>query len=302
MIKHAKRNEIDDAKWNSCIENDPLHLPYALSYYLDVVAPNWQALILNDYEAVLPLPVKTKYFVSYAYMPTYAPQIGIFSKNKIDHTTYKTFCKAIPKNIQLIDFGVHQNMINVKGNGELSEKPNYILPLNVPYETIKKGYKYNTRQAIKKTLEKNINIKDEADTIAIAKLISQNSKSTDFGEVEFNLTTTIINALKDKDLGFAYSVYSQNNDLEAVVFYIKFKNRIVNLLNASTSQAKKNGYMMVLIDHLIKQNSNSSFILDFEGSSIEGVARFFKSFGANNQPYFHWKWNRLPAIINWLKQ
>jgi hypothetical protein len=44
--------------------------------------------------------------------------------------------------------------------------------------------------------------------------------------------------------------------------------------------------MFLLIDELIRQNAEKKIILDFEGSQIEGIARFYKGFGAENQPYF----------------
>jgi len=305
LIRHVKRNEIDDAKWNNCIQNDLQHLPYALSFYLDVVAPNWQALILNDYEAVMPLPVKTKYFISYIYMPLYAPQLGIFINESIqlNSETIVSFYNAMPKKVQLVDYGVHSEMQVQDSYGSFNEKANYILSLQENYEKLKQGYKYNNRQAIKKALEKEIKIVEGVDTQQITKLIQLSgvSKAAQFGEVEMNITTSLLNELVKNKIGYSYGIYDTANQLQAVIFYIQFKNRIVNLINASSTIGKQNKWMLVLIDHIIKQHANSNFILDFEGSSIEGIARFFKSFGAEKQHYWHWNWNRLPAVINWLK-
>ena len=45
--------------------------------------------------------------------------------------------------------------------------------------------------------------------------------------------------------------------------------------------------MFFLIDNFIKNNAETDFLLDFEGSNIEGVQRFYKGFGAENQNYIH---------------
>ena len=62
MLRHIKHADIDKVKWDSVTLNSANGLIYNLSSYLDVVAPNWEALILGDYKAIMPLPVKKKGF------------------------------------------------------------------------------------------------------------------------------------------------------------------------------------------------------------------------------------------------
>jgi len=306
VIKHVKRNEIDVAKWNKCIENDKQHLPYGLVEYLDVVAANWQALVLNDYEMVMPLPIRKKYFVNYIYRPIYAPQLGVFSQKSIGEnieSDYLQFYKSIPNSVKLIDFEVHPKMPVIEHNGHFIEKPNYILTLDKPYEKLKANYKNNTRRAISKALEKGISIQISIASHQILQLLDnkQVNISNQFSEQEKQITLQLINTLVKNKIGKSIGIYAENNQLQAVVFYIKYKSRIVNLLNISTQQAKKNGWISVLIDYIINTNANSDCFIDFEGSSIKTIARFFKSFGAENKPIYHWQWNGLPAIVKWLK-
>ena len=44
--------------------------------------------------------------------------------------------------------------------------------------------------------------------------------------------------------------------------------------------------MTFLIDWYIKKNSHSDRTLDFEGSNILGVRRFYMGFGAKEHPYY----------------
>ena len=57
--------------------------------------------------------------------------------------------------------------------------------------------------------------------------------------------------------------------------------------------------MFFLVESVLKQYDNKEYILDFEGSEIEGVARFYKGFGAQDQPYYYYKKynNRLLKIV-----
>ena len=56
MIQYLKNNEIDIEKYDNCIKSSLNSRIYAFSWYLNIVADNWDVLVLNDYEAVMPLP------------------------------------------------------------------------------------------------------------------------------------------------------------------------------------------------------------------------------------------------------
>ena len=83
-----------------------------------------------------------------------------------------------------------------------------------------------------------------------------------------------------RNLGKLYGVY-HGDDLIATAFFVEESNRIVHLFSASTKLGKEIGAISFLFDYIIKKNEKSNLIFDFEGSMIVGVAKFFKSFGAN---------------------
>ena len=58
MIQFVKRNQLDEDKYNACISTSLQSRVYAYSWYLDIVADNWSVLVLDDYQAVMPLPWK----------------------------------------------------------------------------------------------------------------------------------------------------------------------------------------------------------------------------------------------------
>jgi len=71
---------------------------------------------------------------------------------------------------------------------------------------------------------------------------------------------------------------------------------------ASNEEGKKLGAMFFLVDNFIKTNAEKEIILDFEGSMIPGVARFYSGFGSIPETYFQLKFNRLPLPLRWLKR
>jgi len=79
-IYYLRNSEIDKDSWNNCIEQAANGLIYGYSSYLDHMADNWDALVLNNYEAVMPLPWRRKAGISYVFQPFLSAQLGIFGK------------------------------------------------------------------------------------------------------------------------------------------------------------------------------------------------------------------------------
>ena len=100
MIRYTINNNINLKKWDRCIQNSINSNFYAKSWYLNIICENWDALILNDYEAVMPIPYKKKLGIKYIYQPFFCQQLGLFSKNinlRVDR-----FINSIPKDFEFI--------------------------------------------------------------------------------------------------------------------------------------------------------------------------------------------------------
>ncbi len=79
---------------------------------------------------------------------------------------------------------------------------------------------------------------------------------------------------------------------------VESNRKVIFLFSATNAEAKSSGAMSFLIDSFIKENSQRNLTLDFEGSNDPNLARFYKSFGAKECIYFHYKKNDLPWILS----
>jgi hypothetical protein len=70
-------------------------------------------------------------------------------------------------------------------------------------------------------------------------------------------------------------------------------NRITYLYSIVNKHGRDLQAMSLIINSIIQKHSESSFILDFEGSMLPGVAKFIRSFGAQKELYYHYKKWRL---------
>src|SRR5687768_4350635 len=94
-IHFVTREEIDVVKWNACIDKASNGLIYGYSFYLDHMAKHWEALVLNDYEAVMPLTCNSKFGIHYLYQPFLTAQLGVFG-DQVTTDLLETFLNSIP--------------------------------------------------------------------------------------------------------------------------------------------------------------------------------------------------------------
>ena len=81
-IRYVKYADIDKSLWDKAIEKASNGLPYAYSWYLDVMAGRWDALIAGDYLYIMPLPYNKKLLgVRQVYQPHFTQQLGVFGAN-----------------------------------------------------------------------------------------------------------------------------------------------------------------------------------------------------------------------------
>jgi hypothetical protein len=281
MIHYVKRQELDEEKYNQCIHSALNSRIYAYSWYLDCVADHWDALIFNDYEAVMPLLWRQKYFIKYVYPPAWTQQLGVFSKNKIEASLIKEFINLIPKKFKKVT--IQFNSDNDVSFLKTTKRDNYILPLNKHYDEIYKGFKkdrkYRINQANNKLVVRNCSF-EELKTIALERYSFL--KITDSSYSRLKLLTEFI---KKNDKGFLLGVYNKEEVFVGGAVFLKGINRISYLFSVVSLEGKKKQAASFLINEVIHNYANSTFTLDFEGSMILGIASFFKSFGTQKETY-----------------
>ena len=280
MIRYLKNNEIDLTKYDTCIKTSINSRIYAFSWYLDCVADNWDILVLNDYEAVMPLPWRQKYFIKYIYPPAWTQQLGVFSSNEISEKLVLDFIHAIPKKFKKIT--IQFNSENIFQYKNVIERVNYVLPLNKSYSEIYKGFNQNRKRDLKKAL-KNNNAKIK--TISSKEFLDFYLNVPKNYAVNKNQIETLMKLVSSKNDAIQIVGIYNAGILEASILFLIDTNRIINLVPVTTDFGKENGLTTLILNNMIKNHENSTKILDFEGSMIEGVASFYESFGAEKEFY-----------------
>ena len=293
-IAYLRHSQIDKSKWDNCIETADNGLIYGYSFYLDTMSKNWDALILNDYEAVMPLPWNKKYGITYLYQPFLTAQLGVFGK-KISEKIVEDFIESIPFSFRYIDIALNKGNLSGIPTGNSIHRSNYVLDLNFSYEYLYQNFKENIQRNIKKAYQQGCKVQKDIDVEEIIELAVLQMKSHGHESKEnIDRFRRLYTDLHKRKMTATYGIVSVNNKLLASCVFFFSHNRAFYILVGNHPDGKSSGASHALIDAFIKDNAGKNMLLDFEGSDIPTLAYFYSSFGAEHEIYPALKINRLP--------
>jgi hypothetical protein len=298
-IRYLDRSEIDIEKWDRCILNAPNGLIYARSFYLDAMSKNWSALILNDYECVMPLTWNRKFGISYLYQPAFASQLGIFFENHADTAIFEKFVRQAKFYFRFCE--IHLNFANSVEDS--IPRANYILNLARPYPEIRNGYKKRLIENLNEAEFHHLIYTSSNDCRSAIKLFKNQygKRFPKVQETDFQRFEKLCDELINKNMLFLREIKDESDELLNISIFIKDDRRIYNIMSVSLPLGREKRAHFYLLDHLIMEFASQDLILDFEGSEVPGIAEFYRKFGSINQPYSFLKFNHLPLPIRLLK-
>jgi hypothetical protein len=298
MIRFIKHTEIDKVKWDICIKEAFNGNLYGWSWYLDVVHPNWNALIDGDYERIFPLTGNRKLGIGYLFQPFFAQQLGIYSKSILNSFIVQEFLNSIPDQYQFIDIKLNSHNKIENETIETVRHRNHELDLINSYERIFKNYSTNTKRNLKKAIDSGLTINKNGKAETIINLFRSNRGRTisHWNDLEYARLINLTYVALFRGQAMVYVVNNAKNELCAGAVFMRSHNKIVFLFSGASKASKDSHALTFLIDSVIKEFTPSQFILDFEGSDNTGLARFYKGFGSKETDYPGIVINRLPLI------
>jgi hypothetical protein len=300
-IKYIHREHLDEEKYNQCIDSSLQSKIYAFSWYLDIVCDTWDVLVLNDYEAVMPIPWRKKYGIKYVYPPFWVLQLGVFSNEVIDENEFLTPLFNKFKFVEL--------RMNTCNNFELY--PEFLqlkqcqkLVFNTTYSSTLSHYRKDRKKDLQKAAAADLIEKWNDHPSNLIQLFKNNigKRTPNIKETDYENLEKLIAICIEKKIGEILSVYDKENKLVASVFLLKHKNSITKLISSTDINYRKNGANTFLIDRVIFKYHKDFSVFNFGGSSIKSVASFSKSFGAETEKYHQLKMNKLPKFLQLFKK
>jgi hypothetical protein len=293
--------EINAAKWDRCVQQHGNGLLYATTTYLNALCPNWEGLIVNDYQAILPLPIRKKWGIRYAYTPPFIQQLGLVGETDLVDGT--DLLQTIQDTVTYAD--IHFNFSNAALLQDIpvTSRTNLVIPLERPLAEIRAQYTNDLRENIRKAA--NLALVYTTATLQEAFTRFQNRYAVRMKHIlpsDYADFLRLSGHLQISEQCFVRAVTNTENELLAIAVFLKDDRRIYNLMNTTMPAGRDKEANHFLLDSVISEFAGQPLLFDLEGSDLPGVKKFYTSFGAVNQPYFHYRYNGLPWPIRLLKR
>lgn len=296
MIKHLENTDINFVRWDNCINNAINGNIFAYSWYLNILCEEWEALVLGNYEYVMPLFHKTKFNKKIYFSSKLGIRLGVYSNKLITHDIVQKFIDAIPSDKSLINLSL--NIYNHLNSPNVRMVSTYELDLIQSHQKIAEKYSNQFQKDLETAHLNKITITqgllpNELINFALSKKVYSKPKLKE-NQIS-QLRMIIANSLR-YHLGETYCAYGDHNNLQAAAFFVKSKKKI-HLLFAAISQygIHKNAFHL-LIDKYIEVHSEKDLTLNIENSIAKNNKEFFTGVGAHEVKYQQYYKNNLPRV------
>ncbi len=284
-------------------ENKYINSIFEQPWWLDAVAPGmWDcAVIENGGEVIARLPYVYKRRLGFKLigMPPYTQTLGIWIKD----TGAKT-ARSLERQKDIIFQLIDKLPKNVNVDLSLDHSCNYVLPFLWKGFSIYPNFSYrienlsniedlwaNLRENIKREIKKANRSLEILDNLAFDKIITMQEKTFARQERIYNHKNDELLERLDKIL-FEHNArrllfaIDEKQRIHAGAYFVFDNKTCYYLIGGSDPELRNSGAGSLLLWEGIKFASKVSRAFDFEGSMIEDIERFFRSFGGTPTPYY----------------
>ena len=306
-IVHLRHASVDKNRWDRTIAQSMNGMVYAQSWFLDLVSPGWEALVVGDYESVMPLTWRKKGGIRYLFQPPFTQQLGVFSLAPVSSVFLAQFLDAIPVEFKYVD--VFLNAGNPAPLPETTPLLGRFLPRITHHLPLVKDSSLRTvnySENLRRNLKKAAGFDGSPERVTIKELIrlfraNRGRSVATLGAREYALLEKIAEEASRRGLLTLTGIRSGAKLLAGACF-LESNRESIFFFSAVGEEGKKSGAMSAVIDRHIRSYDGPALVLDFEGSMDKNLSRYYKSFGAHEIVYLHFQSNRLPRLLRWLKK
>ncbi len=273
-------------------------------WWLDIVAPHeWKEVkverngqILADWKFVF----RKRYGLKWITMPPFTPHLGPVlalsaekreSRASQEMELLEELVSLLPEfdyfNQRLCP--IRQNWLPFFWRGfRQSTLYTYSFPKDdlLDLDQVWREMKESTRRQIRKA-EKKVEIQQSDDGFALIQMIKHTFARKTF---EYRINEEMISILIKECLirraGQILLAKDEQKNIHAGIFVVWDQHTLYYLLGGADDKYRSSGAMSLLLWNAIRLASEKRLRFDFEGSMVKGVERFFRGFGAHQQPYF----------------
>ncbi|MFB6307342.1 MAG: GNAT family N-acetyltransferase [Flavobacteriales bacterium] len=295
------------------------HLPlFFYPEWLDAVVcegGNWDVCLSmtnDEVQAALPYYLDRKYGFNMIVMPPLTPYLGPYIKypeeqkyaKKLSYE--KQVCEELISQLPKVDFFemdfppyIANWLPFYWSNFDQITRYTYIINDLSDTDKIFSDFRSNIRREIRKA-EKSLKVVESEDISQLyhlcERMYSSNDKAFNFSS---NYLKKLYNVCKENNSCKLLFAMDSKDNIHSGILLAWDKNSSYYLVGATNPNYKNSGAMSFLMWECIKRSSQFVNTFNFEGSMVESVERFFRSFGAVQTPYFNIKKTNSVLLKYW---
>jgi hypothetical protein len=223
----------------------------------------------------------------------FCQQLGVFGREEPPREVIQAFVYRMLRHFRYgtVNFNVLSRVDDDRRLG-WSERHNFVLPLKPSYDAISSAYAVNTRRNLKRSLDHPGEVERDIPLEELIIFKREHDNPVKPGSV-YNRMRSLFGSVAEHSRGCVYGI-RDGEELVAATFIAFSRTRVFYLLSVSSEKGKEIRAMFRIVDALIRDHEESGLILDFEGSTISSIARFFGGFGAAPEIYQGIRFRRFP--------
>jgi len=301
-IRYVTHEAIDFQKWDKCIKKSINGSIYGYSWFLNIAARHWDALIDENYENVMPLPYWKILGMKILIQPHFATNLGVYSSQVLDCKTVNLFLTSVPEDFRYVHINLNKyNKLTIT-NIRIKRDIHFELDLIRSYQKIQSLYWKNVSLNLMLARGNKISVIPGLNSNDLIELYKR-SKGAIWNVLfkrRINTLKTLVSSSVRYRVGQVYGAYTSENVLFAAAFFVFSHQRATLLFLGLNKVAIKKHALEVIIDEFIKLHSDQNLTLRFEFASRRKFAPIYKGFGGQQYQFMNIRQNKMPWLLKHL--
>jgi len=290
-VRYIENSKINRKKWDLCIKEAINIDLVAFSWFLDSVCEDWDALVFDDYKAVMPLPFVRQGRFELLKQPILTKYLGVYSVELFTEKLVNSFLEAIPPKFKRCSLGLgpftplEMPLVDYSKNV-------YELDLVTDFKLIKQGFSPEATRRVEHAKKAGLVVEHELPAkyfVEILKHYPHNNSKT-YTESELRKISSVISSALRYGLGEVVAIYTPKKKLCAAGFFLSYINQSALMLCSITNSGKDRRADYLMIYEYIKKKSFKPETLSFYLDNYSRHDKIADYFGA--QPVVFGKYRR----------
>lgn len=294
-IKYINHNDINQVKWDNCINNAFNGNVFAFSWFLNIIHDHWDAMIIGDYKYIFPVLKYETYGYKILGNPNHQGKFGLFSNELISEDIFDQFISFIIDKFKFIYIPL--NKYNRSKKYKLSKRESYELDITQSYGIIIKKYSEEFTHSLQFSAKNKIQV---VKGLTPGNFIDfyKNNKNR-YPKLNPGIIQKIISSSLRFRSGEIYGAYDFRNELCAIAFFILSKRKAYLLISALNRIGSDNKAIHAIINKYIFDHCEENYTLNLDNICWKKPFEIFLGVNSIELETNHLLINKLPWYISY---